>query len=91
MRRSLMIAISAAALVSLALSQASQAQAPIGHRQPTAADVPANDSVRGDADLGGQTATPAPAAPDKRTKRQRAQSNLEVLTKTPNICSNCDQ
>ncbi len=92
MHKDLVIAVCGAALLSL-VSEVGWAQgpAPIGHRQPTAADVPANDSVRADADLSGQNPTPPPAAPDKRTRRERARSNLEVLTKTPNICSNCDR
>jgi hypothetical protein len=66
-----------------------QQQAPIGHRQPTASDVPLNDSVRGDVDLSGQTPDPAP--PKKRSRTRRAQSNVDVIMKTPNICSNCNE
>jgi hypothetical protein len=65
------------------------AQAPVGHRQPSAANVPANDSVRGDAGLAGQTTTTTRTT--KRTRSRRVQSNLDVIMKTPNICSNCNQ
>jgi hypothetical protein len=65
-----------------------QQQAPIGHRQPTASGVPANDSVRGDASLDAQ---PQPQPSTKRSRGRRAQSNVDVIMKTPNICSNCNQ
>jgi hypothetical protein len=65
-----------------------QQQAPIGHRQPTAAEVPSNDSVRGDANLSGQTPDPTPK---KRSRTRRAQGNVDVIMKTPNICSNCNE
>jgi hypothetical protein len=65
-------------------SAAAQQQAPIGHRQPNAADVPVNDSVRGDASLTNQPST-------KRSRARRAQSNVDVIMKTPNICSNCNE
>jgi hypothetical protein len=64
------------------------AQAPVRHRQPSASDVPASDSVRGDATLGGQ---PSNSPPTKRSRARRAQSNVDVILKTPNICSNCNQ
>ncbi|MBV8848516.1 MAG: hypothetical protein JOZ16_02920 [Methylobacteriaceae bacterium] len=64
-----------------------QPQAPIGHRQPTASDVPANDSVRGDNNLGGQ---PAVQTSTKRSRAARTRSDVEMMTKTPNICSNCN-
>jgi hypothetical protein len=75
------------------------AQAPVGHRQPSAADVPANDSVRGDAGLAGPTTTTTTTTTTKtktktKTKRKRSrrvQSNVDVIMKTPNICSNCNQ
>jgi hypothetical protein len=63
---------------------AAQGQAPIEHRQPTASEVPANDSVRGDAALVDQT-------PKKRTRSRRVQNNVDVIMKTPNICSNCNE
>ena len=65
-----------------------QQQAPIGHRQPTASDVPSNDSVRGDANLSGQTPDPTP---NKSSRTRRAQSNVDVIMKTPNICYNCNE
>jgi hypothetical protein len=77
-------------LVSLSFSPLAraQSQAPIGHRQPTAADVPLNDSVRGDTDISGQTPDPTPK---KRSRSHRVQSNVDVIMKTPNICSNCNE
>jgi hypothetical protein len=65
-----------------------QQQAPIGHRQPTAADVPSNDSVQGDANLSGQTPD---RTPKKRGSLTRgAQNNLDVILETPNIYYNCN-
>jgi hypothetical protein len=66
------------------------AQAPVGHRQPSAANVPADDSVRGDAGLAGR-ATTTTTTKTKRTRSRRVQSNVDVIMKTPNICSNCNQ
>jgi hypothetical protein len=60
----------------------------VGHRQPSAADVPANDSVRGDPGLAGRTTT---TTTTKRKRSRRVQSNVDVIMKTPNICSNCNQ
>jgi hypothetical protein len=84
----------ALALVALALggllpigSAVAQQQAPIGHRQPTAADVPANDSVRGDPNLADQ---PQPQLSTKRGRAGRTRGDMEVIMKTPNICSNCN-
>ena len=62
------------ALASLPPSQFARAQqqAPIGHRQPMAADVPLNDSVSGDANLSGQTPDPTPKkSPRTRRSEQR--------------------
>jgi hypothetical protein len=65
-----------------------QQQAPIGHRQPTAADVPSNDSVQGDPNLSGQTPD---LTPNKRSRRREVQrTNIDVILKTPNICYNCN-
>jgi len=77
------------ALASLPPSQFARAQqqSPIGHRQPTAADVPLNDSVSGDANLSGQTPDPTPK---KSSRTRRSQSNVDVIMKTPNICYNCN-
>ena len=90
MLKTLTVAAFGLALAWLAPSQfaCAQQQAPIGHRQPTASDVPLNDSVRGDADLSGQTPDPTP--PKKRSPTRRAQSNVDVIMKTPNICYNCN-
>jgi hypothetical protein len=85
------LALSLALLPSVSPADA-QGQAPIGHRQPSATDVPANDSVRGDPALAGAAAPAAPAAPTKKSKRtRRVQSNVDVIMKTPNICSNCNE
>jgi hypothetical protein len=72
---------------------AAQQQAPIGHRQPTASEVPANDSIRGDAGLAGDAAVAnhMPQKSKKRARSRRVQSNVDVIMKTPNICSNCNQ
>ena len=70
-------------------SAAAQQQAPIGHHQPSAVDVPANDSVRGDANLSGEPATKPTST--KRARAGRARSEMEVIMKTPNICSNCNE
>jgi hypothetical protein len=90
--------IAAALGLSLALllsegPAAAQQQAPIGHRQPTASEVPANDSVRGDPGLAGgpRVAGHASQTPKKRSRSRRVQSNVDVIMKTPNICSNCNQ
>jgi hypothetical protein len=69
-------------------SAAAQSQAPIGHRQPSAVDVPTNDSVRGDANLANQ---PQPQPSTKRGRAGRTRSDMEVIMKTPNICSNCNE
>jgi hypothetical protein len=69
-------------------SAAAQQQGPPAHHQPSAADVPASDSVRGDPTLGGQ---PSKSPPTKRSRSRRAQGNVDVILKTPNICSNCNQ
>ena len=71
----------------LAIERAA-AQAPVGHRQPNASDVPASDSVRGDAAVDSQPSTPPRT---KRSRARRAQSTVDVILKTPNICSNCNQ
>jgi hypothetical protein len=75
---------------------AAQQQVTTGHRQPAASEVPANDSVRGDPGLTGAPAVAA--APGlagqrskKRSRSRRVRSNVDVIMKTPNICSNCNQ
>ena len=71
-----------------------QSQAPIGHRQPTASDVPGDDSVRGDVNLGGAqspTQPPTKRSRGKRSRGKRAGGEMEVIMKTPNICSNCNE
>jgi hypothetical protein len=71
-------------------------QAASGHRQPAASDVPANDSVRGDPNLAGKSSlagnsSVAGSTRKKRSRSGRVQSNIDVIMKTPNICSNCNQ
>jgi hypothetical protein len=66
-----------------------QTQAPVGHRQPTASEVPGDDSVRGDVNLSG--AQPSTQPPAKRSRGKRARGDMEVIMKTPNICSNCNE
>jgi hypothetical protein len=73
-------------------SATAQQQTPIGHRQPSASNVPADDSVRGDASLDAQPQPqPQPQPSTKRSRGRRAQNNMDVIMKTPNICSNCSQ
>jgi hypothetical protein len=70
-----------------------QGQPPIGHRQPNAAVVPADDSVRGDPALAAVVAPTAPAVATRKkgARTRRVQGNVDVIMKTPNICSNCNQ
>jgi len=44
--------------------------------------------VRGDAGLDGQAQAPPST---KRSRGRRAQNNMDVIMKTPNICSNCNE
>jgi hypothetical protein len=69
-------------------SAAAQQQGAAAHHQPSDSDVPASDSVRGDPTLGGQ---PSKSPRTKRSRTSRAQGNVDVILKTPNICSNCNQ
>jgi hypothetical protein len=74
---------SSVAILYLALIGPTIAQilpAPIGHRQPTAADVPSDDSVQG---LG-----PGEVQPTGKTKPARSRYNEMSV---PNICWNCDK
>jgi hypothetical protein len=72
----------------ISIGAAAQQHAPTGHHQPTAGNVPAGDSVRGDANLSGQTPN---QTPKKGKRSRRVQSNVDVIMKTPNICSNCNE
>lgn len=74
--------------------------APIGHRQPSAADVPANDSVRADPNLAGTEPKLAdqPQLSTKRGRRNkdkrtagRTRSDMDPVLKTPDICWNCNE
>lgn len=59
--------------------------APIGHQQPTAQSVPADDSVLGS---GISTEHRSAAAPSAKSK---AVNPLDDGLDFPDICSNCDQ
>lgn len=80
------LAAVAISLCGLGLVQPASAQrnAPIGHLQPNASDVPTNDTYRATAD------TPAKLS-KKRARSRRDRSRTDVIMKTPNICSNCNQ
>jgi hypothetical protein len=62
-----------------------QLSAPIGHRQPTAETVPADDSVRGS-----RLSTEHRSAAGPTTK-SKAVNPFDDGLDFPNICSNCDQ
>jgi hypothetical protein len=62
-----------------------QLPAPIGHRQPTAESVPADDSVQGSAL---NVEHRALGAPESMPEGANA---LDDGLSFPNICSNCDQ
>src|SRR5690348_10916072 len=64
----------------MSLTAAQEFPAPVGHRQPTAATVPIDDSVRG---LG-----PSDVEPPRQFKAPNAWYND---TKVPNICWNCNE
>jgi hypothetical protein len=59
--------------------------APVGHRQPTAQTVPADDSVAGSG-IGTEHRSVA-VAPAKSKAVNRFDDGMDF----PNICSNCDQ
>ena len=61
-----------------------QLPAPVGHRQPTAESVPADDSVLGS----GATEHRSAAKPSANPK---AANPMDAGLSFPNICSNCDQ
>lgn len=73
-------------LCGLGLVQPASAQssAPIGHLQPNASDVPRNDTYRA------TTRIPAKLS-KKRARSRRDRTRTDVIMKTPNICSNCNQ
>jgi hypothetical protein len=79
------IAVEAAMICFMHGTANAQLPAPIGHRQPTAETVPADDSVRGSAL---NTEHRSVAAP---TTMPKAINPLEDGMNFPNICSNCDQ
>jgi hypothetical protein len=84
MRKFLISVAFAAALISVMQTSASAAwSAPIGHRQPNAAAVPADDSVLG-SQVEGRSATPPSA-------KSTGANPLDDGMNFPDICSNCDQ
>jgi hypothetical protein len=86
MRKILNAAAIGAAMICLMHGTAiAQTSAPIGHRQPTAATVPADDSVRGSGLISEHRSVAAPTA--KSSAVNRFDDGLDF----PNICSNCDQ
>jgi hypothetical protein len=86
MRKILNAAAIGAAMICLTQGTAiAQTPAPIGHRQPTAATVPADDSVRGSGLSTEHRSVAAPAT------KSTAVNHLDDGLDFPNICSNCDQ
>jgi hypothetical protein len=84
MRKILVSAALAAALISLTQTSASAAwPAPVGHRQPNAAEVPADDSA-----IGGSTEGRSVAQPSGNST---GANPLDDGLNFPDICSNCDQ
>jgi hypothetical protein len=90
MVKAIIIAASGLSLTLLLSMGPATAQAPPGQRQPTASGVPAKDSVRGGPALAGNPGV-AGQTRKKRSRARRVQSNIDVIMKTPNICSNCNQ
>jgi hypothetical protein len=86
MRKILASTVLAAAMICLVHGTGTaQSPAPIGHRQPTAETVPADDSVRGSALGTEHRSAAAPAA------KSKAINPFDDGMDFPNICSNCDQ
>lgn len=86
MRKILVWPIMGVVAISLTQKPASaQWPAPVGHRQPTAESVPANDSVLGS---GGGTEHRSAAEP---SAHPGATNSIDDGLSFPNICSNCDQ
>lgn len=86
MRKTLIATAVGAAIIGFMHEPASaQWPAPVGHRQPTAESVPADDSVRGSA-----LSTEHRSAAARASKSQEA-NPLDDGMSFPNICSNCDQ
>jgi hypothetical protein len=86
MRKVLNAAAIGAAMICLMHETASaQLSAPIGHRQPTAETVPADDSVRG------STLSTEHRSVAGRTTKSKAVNPFDDGMDFPNICSNCDQ
>jgi hypothetical protein len=78
-------ALAAAAIWLLQGTANAQWSAPVGHRQPTAQTVPADDSVAGSG-ISAEHRSVA-AAPAK----SKAVNPFDDGMDFPNICSNCDQ
>jgi hypothetical protein len=86
MRKTLTATAIGAAMICLMHGTASaQLPAPIGHRQPTAETVPADDSVRGSALHTEHRSVAAPMS------KSQAANPFDDGMNFPNICSNCDQ
>ncbi|MEA3091362.1 MAG: hypothetical protein QOJ04_2704 [Caballeronia sp.] len=86
MRKILSSAVVGAVAIWLTQGAASALEpAPIGHRQPTAQTVPADDSVLGSGTSTEHRSVAAPAAKSKLV------NPLDDGMNFPNICSNCDQ
>jgi hypothetical protein len=86
MRGILTSAVFGAAAIWLTQGDASALEhAPIGHRQPTAQTVPADDSVLGSGTSIEHRSVVAPSAKSKLV------NPLDDGMNFPNICSNCDQ
>jgi hypothetical protein len=93
-----LVALALGGLLPIGSAVAQLLQAPIGHRQPTVADVPSNDSVRGDPNLSGGDPNLAdqPQPSTKRGRRNKDKKTAggtridEGMMKTPNICWNCN-
>jgi hypothetical protein len=91
MLKSALLAALGLSLIGLLSVAPAGAQVTIGQRQPNASDVPGDDSVRGTAATATATAITAKKTSKKRSRARRVQSNVDVIVKTPNICSNCNQ
>jgi hypothetical protein len=86
MRKTLTATAIGAAMICLMHGTASaQLPAPIGHRQPTADTVPADDSVRSSTLSTEHRSVAGPAT------KSKAVNPFDDGMDFPNICSNCDQ
>jgi len=74
------VGVFVAFMMPIGVTGAQRLPAPIGHRQPSAADVPSNDSMRG-------IRTADVQSTNKPESRRRRPIDLDV----PNICWNCNK